>query len=191
MWKPFFFALSLCIAWPGLPGPMGLASEQVQDERELRLERLFARLQQAPDAQAAAPVEATIKSIFSQHDSPTAELLLKQSDTAFSAGDFLQALNLLDVLTDQYPEFAEAFSRRATVLFLLGENERSLADLEQVLRLEPRHFGALGGMGLVQRAQGRLPEALAALRQALAIHPHMRGVQQLADEIAAQIEHSI
>ena len=191
MWKPFFIILSLAIFAPGAMCVPAMANITTNSEREMRLERLFERLKNAPNAMAAEEVASNIKALFSENDSPTAELLLKQADQAFSSGDFMSALAILDVLTEQYPEFAEAYNRRATVLFLMGELERSANDLEQVLRIEPRHFGALGGLGLVRRAQGQLPEALSALREALAVHPFLRGAQQLVDEISQKIEHSI
>ena len=72
------------------------------------------------------------------------------------------------------PDWAEGWNKRATVLYLMGEHDRSLADIDRVLALEPRHFGAIAGIGLIRIEKGEMREALAAFRRALAINPFLR-----------------
>jgi tetratricopeptide (TPR) repeat protein len=81
------------------------------------------------------------------------------------------------------PKFPEAWNKRATVLFLMFEHERSLADIEKVLALEPRHFGALAGRGMIHAHAGRWKEALDAYQQALAVNPFLKERQTIIPEL--------
>jgi tetratricopeptide (TPR) repeat protein len=116
-------------------------------------------------------------------DSPTAELLLAQAVKASAAGENETALKILNGLIDVHPEFMEAWNRRATVYFLMGRYKESLADIDQVLQREPRHFGALSGLGMIKQRQGDLAAARAAYDDALAINPNMDGVKRALEEI--------
>ena len=81
---------------------------------------------------------------------------------------------LLDDIVARAPDWAEGWNKRATLLYLLGEHDRSLADIDRTLALEPRHFGALAGIGLIRIAKGEHRAALAAFRRALAINPFLK-----------------
>ena len=84
------------------------------------------------------------------------------------------ALPMLDDMVARAPGWAEAWNKRATALYLAGEHDRSLSDIDRVLALEPRHFGALAGMGLIRIAKGQYREALDAFRRALAVNPFLK-----------------
>ena len=84
------------------------------------------------------------------------------------------AMPVLDDIVARAPNWAEGWNKRATVLYLMGEHDRSLADIDRVLALEPRHFGALAGLGLIRIEKGETREALAAFRRALAVNPFLR-----------------
>ena len=84
------------------------------------------------------------------------------------------AMPALDDIVARAPDWAEAWNKRATVLYLIGEHDRSLADIERTLALEPRHFGALAGIGLIRIAKGEHRAALAAFRRALAVNPFLK-----------------
>lgn len=85
------------------------------------------------------------------------------------------------------PKFAEAYNQRALAHFMLDEHELSLADCRRAVALMPCHFGAWAGMGHCHLHLGHLRNALRAYRKALAIHPHMDGVYQVATEICRQL----
>lgn len=155
------------------------------------LDRLFARLRQAPDAASAKRIEQNILNLLRKSGSPTADLLLQQAIAALADDRYGTALNILDTLIDQYPEFTEALNQRATAYYLMGDYDRSAADIAQVLAAEPRHFGALAGLGLVRRGQGREVEALQAFREALAVNPQMTGAAEAAEELARKLEQKI
>jgi len=84
------------------------------------------------------------------------------------------AMPVLDDIVARAPNWAEGWNKRATALYLMGEYDRSLADIDRVLVLEPRHFGALAGLGLIRIEKGEIREALAAFRRALAVNPFLR-----------------
>jgi tetratricopeptide (TPR) repeat protein len=94
------------------------------------------------------------------------------------------ALDFLDRITTLEPQYAEGWNKRATVFFLTDQYGKAIADLERVLALEPRHFGALAGLGQILREVGDTDNALAAFRAALEVDPHMESV----DEAIADIE---
>ncbi|MDF0599760.1 hypothetical protein P1J78_03345 [Psychromarinibacter sp. C21-152] len=89
------------------------------------------------------------------------------------AYDYLGALRHLDRLVAEYPDYAEGWNQRATVHFLTGNFERSLADVAEVLKREPRHFGALAGRAVIYFQQGRIPLAQLAVREAMEVHPYL------------------
>jgi tetratricopeptide (TPR) repeat protein len=94
------------------------------------------------------------------------------------------SLEILDRIIAAYPTYAEAWNRRATLHFMLGNYNASLADIEKVLDLEPRHFGALAGRGMIYQRQEKWGAALAAFREALQMNPNMTGVKNAVQELA-------
>jgi tetratricopeptide (TPR) repeat protein len=87
-------------------------------------------------------------------------------------GDYKEAMQILDQLVAKYPHYAEAWNRRASVLWQMGDFKKSMTDCERALRLNPNHYGALQGKGVCLLKLGELPEACKALRAALKISPH-------------------
>jgi len=99
--------------------------------------------------------------------------------------DYDLAIKLLDAIIAIKPDYVEAWNRRATVLYLKRDYGHALADIREVLAREPRHFGALAGLGLILQDIGDDKHALEAYRRALAIDPHL---QNLADTVKTLIE---
>ena len=160
-----------------------VAGQSPAEIRSDMLDRLFARLGKAASKNEAQTVEQAIWKLWMTSDNPTAELLLAQAVKASAAGDNDSALKVLNGLIEVHPEFMEAWNRRATVYFLMGRYQESLADIDQVLKREPRHFGALSGLGMIKRKLGDLSSARAAFSDALAINPNMEGVKRALEEI--------
>jgi tetratricopeptide (TPR) repeat protein len=86
------------------------------------------------------------------------------------------------------PEYVEAWNRRATIYYLQNDYSRSLADIEQVLSREPRHFGALAGLGMIMQELGDDKRALDAFRKALAVNPHLERVPSLVKALTEKVE---
>ncbi|MGE0006787.1 MAG: tetratricopeptide repeat protein [Parvibaculaceae bacterium] len=154
--------------------------------RAEQLDKLFARLIKGEDDDEARKTEQSIWELWMTSDSPTADALLAQAMKASAANETAAALSILDNLIEVHPDYAEAWNKRATVYFLIGRYNDSLADIDRVLELEPRHFGALSGRGMIKRRQGDLAAARAAFEEALIFNPHMEGVRRALEEIESE-----
>ena len=151
------------------------------EQRAEQLDILFARLRLSPEAGTA--IEQKIWSLWSASDSPTAEVLLRQGQRAVNDGAPAEALSILNRLVGAYPEFAEAWNKRATLYFLMKRDDAALEDIARVLDLEPRHFGALAGKGMILERQRKFTEARAAYEEALAINPALEQVKAALKEL--------
>lgn len=180
-------ALGLLIfAGPGRAQDSAVPTEKLtaQETREVALDRLFASLHKASDEQAAKGVEEKIWELWARFDSPTAEVLLGQAVVAMGASENAASLEILDRIVAAYPTYAEAWNKRATLHFALGNYEASLRDIDKVLELEPRHFGALAGRGMIYQTQENWTAALNAYREALSMNPSMTGVKNAVQELS-------
>ena len=146
-----------------------------------QLDQLFGKLHQA--SVDSKSIEQEIWSLWARNPSPTAEVLLAQGTAAMNAHELDAAEQTLIQLVESYPDFAEGWNRRATLYFMENRYDASLVDIEHVLALEPRHFGALAGKGMILRLQGKTIEALKTLHEALEMNPHMDSVSQAIKDI--------
>lgn len=161
---------------------------QVGADRGRGLDFLFGALQAAPDEASAKHVEARIWALWAQTSSDTTALLMARSKAALDAGKPEVALKLLDTVVKLKPDYIEAWNRRATIYYLQNNYDRSLRDIEQVLVREPRHFGALAGLGMIMQELGDDKRALDAFRKALAVNPHLDKVPELVKTLTEKVE---
>lgn len=166
-----------------IPAVARVKPAQIRSEQ---LDRLFARLIKSQDPSEAQRTEQSIWSLWMTSDSPTADALLAQAMKASAVNETAAALSILDKVIAVHPDYAEAWNKRATVYFLIGRYNDSLKDIDKVLELEPRHFGALSGRGMIKRQQGDLAGARAAFEEALSFNPHMEGVKRALEEIESE-----
>ncbi len=166
--------------------PAAVTRLKPSEMRAEQLDKLFARLIKSEDGPEAKRAEQSIWNLWMTSDSPTADALLAQAMRASAAKETGTALAILDNVIEVHPEYAEAWTKRATVYFLIGRYNDSLQDIEKVLELEPRHFGALSGLGMIKRQQGDLGAARAAFSEALSFNPHLEGVKRALEEIEAE-----
>jgi tetratricopeptide (TPR) repeat protein len=152
------------------------------------LDFLFGALKVAPDEASAKHVEARIWAQWLHTPSDTAALLMMRAKAAMDAQQMDVALKLLDALVKLRPDWVEAWNRRATLYYLKNDYGRSLQDIQQVLVREPRHFGALAGLGMIMQDLGDEKRALDAFRKALAINPHMDKVPELVKTLSEKVE---
>ncbi|MVA96396.1 hypothetical protein GN330_03945 [Nitratireductor sp. CAU 1489] len=155
-----------------------------------RLDTLFLELKRERNEKAAERIAQRIWDEWMKSGSATVDLLLKWSSEATRKQDFAVALDFLDQIVMLEPGYAEGWNRRATVHYMMNSYSKSMADIERALNLEPRHFGALSGMGAILKATGRKKLALRAYERVLAVYPMMRNAQNevvtLTEELAGE-----
>lgn len=151
------------------------------EARADQLDLLFAELHK-PGVKSDA-VEEKIWALWDSSDSPTAEVLLRQATLAIQDGAPAEALSILNRLIGADPDFAEAWNKRATLYFMMKKDDAALADIAKVLDLEPRHFGALAGKGMILERQKKYAAARAAYEEALAMNPNLEDVQAALKEL--------
>jgi tetratricopeptide (TPR) repeat protein len=166
----------LCLVLAGLV--LAWVGPARADQKDPRLAPLFEQLQAAGDPGQAQVVEALIWQLWTEAGDPATDSLMQLGLAAMQGGNLAGALDLFDAVTARKPDYAEGWNKRATVLYMLGAHEKSAEDVDRVLALEPRHFGALSGLGLINLARDRPDEALEAFERALKVHPHLPGVKQ-------------
>lgn len=155
--------------------------------QETDLDDLFDNLANVgPDA--ALAIEQRIWREWSKSGSPTLDLLLDRGRAALEADDPATAVDHLTALIDHAPEFAEAYNLRATAYFQQGLYGPSLEDIRVTLALNPRHFGAMSGLGLILEELGHPDDALAAWREVIAIHPHQQGAAEAVERLERAVE---
>jgi tetratricopeptide (TPR) repeat protein len=157
-------------------------------DRMQNLDFLFGALKAAPDAETAKAIEERIWALWFVSGSDTADLLMTRVKTAVEAKELDLALELLDAIVEVKPDYVEAWNRRATIHFMKKDYGRALADIRQVLAREPRHFGALSGLGLIMQELGEEKRALEVFRRALAVHPHLERIPDVVKVLTDKVE---
>jgi tetratricopeptide (TPR) repeat protein len=136
------------------------------------------------DEAARRDAETKIWAIWADHVDPQAKLEMKRAMDLFSAGQLSTAITEFDSLIEHYPVWAEAWNKRATVHFLMGNDSASVRDIYQTLLLEPRHFGALSGFAQICMRNNAQDAAQAALRHVLHVYPSAIGVANAVADFA-------
>ncbi len=154
----------------GLSATISVAGEA---EDRVALDTLFMQLQAAPDASAAQQITARIWLYWTTPSDPQLAARMREAIATHRMGDIPGAITLLDRLIADYPDYAEGWNQRATLYYVIGNFEASIADCGKVLALEPRHFGALSGRALMYLQLGKRALALKDMSAALAIHPFL------------------
>lgn len=155
---------------------------------EKDLSTLFEALKAAPSAEAAKPVEEAILRQWLRSGSDTADLLMVWAVEAMAEKNTELALRYLDTIVVLRPDYAEGWNKRATIHFQKRDYARSLSDIQRVLALEPRHYGALSGLGMILQDIGDEKRALEAFRKALAVHPHLEGARKAEKALTLDVE---
>lgn len=170
----------LLLASPaGVVGAVPATAQSQSDE----LDTLFGKLRDPAIGSDAMRIERQIWDTWLHGGSDAENKSLALATLTMNVGDFKSADKMLTDLVSASPKFAEAWNKRATLYFLMQRYDESLADIVKVLDLEPRHFGALAGRGMIYQRLGRDVDALAAYKDALAVNPVMPGARIAVQEL--------
>jgi tetratricopeptide (TPR) repeat protein len=158
------------------------------DQNDPKLDKLFAALQTSLSNASAASLEREIWAIWTQY--PDDQAINYQMDRAIKmidAGQLDDAEAMFSAIISRKPAFAEAWNKRATVRFFRGDDAGSANDILQVIKLEPRHFGALSGLGMIKVREGDLQGALQAYRAAQRINPFLPNIDVIIDKLGQRL----
>jgi len=167
---------------------LNLDAERTAKDRKVILSNLYERLQASDSKETAERLVAAIEKIWLASGSDTVDLLMSRASTAFDNDDFELAKQLLDSITDLDPNYSEGWSKRAMISFKQDDYLSSLKDLERVLALDPRHFRAIQGVGLIFQQFGKKKQALELFRKVLKINPYSETAERAESELAREVE---
>lgn len=168
------------------PPVVSAPGAEAPKSRAAQLDDLFATLRSAPNKEAADAAESSINRIWLKSGSDTVDLLMTWSLKAMSEKDFPLALDYLDRVTIMKPDYAEGWNTRATVHFLMQDFSASISDINRTLALEPRHFGAMSGLGMILRELGEDKRAIAVFHEALKLDPYLDSVKRALADLEAK-----
>lgn len=177
---------------PGVATPPAEAPEAEAPKADLpkpqRIDALLDTLKTTKDEREGKRAEVALLRLWLESGSDTVDLLMSWSLKAVEAKNYALALDFLDRITLMKPDYVEGWNKRATVHFLLDDYGRSLSDIARALEIEPRHFGALSGLGAILRSVGEDDKAIVAYRQALELDPYLDAVKEALEELEKKAE---
>lgn len=156
-------------------------------ETQPTLDRLFQQLHTTTNPAEARLLEATIRHVWSRSNQPEVERMMKWAKAALHGGDLPTAFHLLDQIVLKAPDLVAAWNMRATLHYAQDDYAAALADIAVTLTLEPRHFGAWAGLGLIMREMGQERAALAAFETALDLNPHLTDLRDDVSQLRNQV----
>lgn len=172
----------------GLVKPPDQLPDVPRDERNRNIDFLFGALKVAPDDASAKAVEDRIWALWASSGSDTANLLMSRAKKAADDEEFDLSIRILSAIIELNPDYTEAWNRRATVYFLEKDYVNAAADIAKVLAREPRHFGALAGLGLILQDTGDDRHALQAYRRALEVYPRLKGIDDKVKTLTQKVD---
>jgi tetratricopeptide (TPR) repeat protein len=157
------------------------------DQNDPRLDGLFAILKSDGNPQAVQAAEAEIWRIWLESGHEDIDALMRAGIIAMTNLRLDDAIGIFSEITKRAPDFAEGWNKRATAYYLDEDYVASVRDIQRTLALEPRHFGAISGMGLIFLARGDTEGALAAFEAVIAIHPQAPGARERVEELRQRV----
>jgi tetratricopeptide (TPR) repeat protein len=178
--------LAILVAVTGLGLGLGFVAQA--DQTDPRLKVLFENLRSAATPAAASDVEDQIWAIWGKSGDAEIDKVFQAGSQAMALGDTATALKIFDAIVKKAPDFAEGWNKRATIYYMMGNYKASLADIDRTLELEPHHFGALAGLGLVNIELDRDEAALDAFERVLKVDPQSQTAKQNIEFVKQRIK---
>lgn len=157
------------------------------DQSDRRLDGLFEILKRSDDGQAVQSAEAEIWRIWIESGRQEIDALMVEGIVAMTNQRLDDAIDIFSQITERAPGFAEGWNKRATAHYLNEDYVASVQDIQRTLVLEPRHFGAISGMGLIFLSRGDEAGALAAFEAVIVIYPMAPGARQRVEELRQRV----
>ena len=161
------------------------------NERDAQLDKLFYELKRNIPSLSNG-IEQQIWTLWSTH--PTDQKLTSILDEGSRLVQDQKLISAIDVFTEVIemdPSWAEAWNKRATVFYMIGEFQKSQDDIDKVLKLEKRHFGALAGQGLVNIQLKNYEKAILSYKKAQEIYPSMQSPKTMIKQIENLIKQEL
>ena len=161
------------------------AEAAMATQKDPALDGLFQRLGTIDDPVAAAALQQAIWETWIKADTAELDALMRQGMVQMARQRLDDAVETFSQLIDKAPDFAEAWNKRATAHFLRGDMAASVADIRRTVALEPRHFGAWSGLGMIMEQLGRPADAAKAYEETLKHNPHVEGLRERIEKLRA------
>lgn len=181
---------------PGHPAPQGKPAEATPPVpmepagRKKILDELFDKLAKAGDEREARGLASAIERVWMRSGSDTSDLLMSRAMQAMQGKDNQLALEVLDRVIEIHPDWAEALNKRATARYLMEDYAGAMEDISRALKLEPRHFSAMAGMGFILQKTQNEKLALRAFRKALELNPQQEELKKIVEKLAGEVDGS-
>jgi len=176
------------LALVGMLAVPAAALAQGKPAADPTLDHLYERLGKAQSETEARNIAVQIERVELHSGSDTTDLLMDRALTAMQASNTGKAIKILSAVIHLKPDFAEAWNKRATAYFMQKDYVRSIADIAETLRRNPREYGAWSGLGMMLVDMGDKKHAYEALKKALEINPQIPGAQKVFDELKTDVE---
>lgn len=167
--------------------PQAAETDDEPASPERVIDGLFAELRKEPSEEKARLIASRIERHWRRSGSATIDLLMQRAAKAMSEKNNAAARDILDQALILAPDYAEAWNRRATLSFTTDDWGKSLADIEQTLSREPRHWGALMGLAAILERTGHKDKALTAYLQVLQVYPALKSAQDAAGRLSDEL----
>jgi tetratricopeptide (TPR) repeat protein len=175
--------LALVLVAISLTVLMVVPAQATADQKSPRVIKLLDQLGRAKMPMEAEQLEGSIWKLWIRHEDADIQRYMAIGISAMTTGNLEVAFSAFDHIVGMAPDFAEGWNKRATVNYMMERLDASMRDIEHTLALEPRHFGALSGMGLIFDAVDNPKAAADAWEKALTVHPFLPGVRQHIKEL--------
>lgn len=161
------------------------------DQTDPGLDELFELLQADTNFNTIRTTENRIWALWLRHPDADVERLMELGTRRMNLQRYNEALLIFSQVIDRFPDYAEAWNKRATLYYIVGDYTASITDIEETLALEPRHFGALSGLGLVYLQREELAKAKQAFEDLLRVNPHSPNARENLETINEQLQFDI